>query len=758
MIFCLYTLFSVFIGVVFITLSESFYVGSGSFFAFFLSSICIHMGWIGRVVILKIINSLKSNDSNKNKILEDIQNVQDSTNNLTEVVTSIINDNATLQQFVFDIQEKYDSQFDHHNVAIDKYNNQIFELKNKIQILESENTHLQNSLDLMMARQSLDYSSQQESSKEFSNFKGYNSETIPLPISNIDIRSVNQGKSIYDVSQKSSNESSFTEDEFEEVTRTIFNNDSREANKPNAIPKTEAKSIFSDDDFLNDFDPDDSFADLSFPPKVDIPKTNFNINNTPLTNSSNSDYNHNNDDDSAFVTIDSKTAETYGHLLNDTQDESFLDTIDEFQTKNIREQLSNQINQSEFDSKILNPTASSTSVIPNNYSHNQEHKNNHLEDEFIDVTHDIAKIDKQKTTIQNIHNPASTQNIPIKSELKTQEFNSVQNTNTKNTLPSLTELVPDEKLRNIAHRQSILKRPQNIPSLETLLKPKSVSQYKNDNFNDEFIDTDNISSITQSISNNKINNLDKSKTIIHTIHQALENEKIDLFIQPITDNQSREVKYFEAYYYLIDDNGNYLLPEKFIPLARQESLESQLDNLVLIRTVSTLKYITNSIKDAAIFCNISIQSIDTPHFESQLQNLIQQGVAKHIILEFSQEQLELLNAVRIEKLLQLKATGIRFSLDNIHDILPNLSELSDIGISFIKIRPDDFIYGIQSNGKTYKGNSIKKALSDAHISLCVSQINNHEELLRSVENQADLLQGDLLGEKERSELLEAYAV
>jgi EAL domain-containing protein (putative c-di-GMP-specific phosphodiesterase class I) len=97
--------------------------------------------------------------------------------------------------------------------------------------------------------------------------------------------------------------------------------------------------------------------------------------------------------------------------------------------------------------------------------------------------------------------------------------------------------------------------------------------------------------------------------------------------------------------------------------------------------------------------------------------------------------------------------GVRFSIDNIQGVLPNLLELAQIGISFIKLRPHDFNNGIQCNDTTYKGSEIKKAFQRAGIILCAADIDAHEDLLICVENKADLLQGNLLGEKERSDRL-----
>jgi EAL domain-containing protein (putative c-di-GMP-specific phosphodiesterase class I) len=100
--------------------------------------------------------------------------------------------------------------------------------------------------------------------------------------------------------------------------------------------------------------------------------------------------------------------------------------------------------------------------------------------------------------------------------------------------------------------------------------------------------------------------------------------------------------------------------------------------------------------------------------------------------------------------------GIRFCVDNIYNILPDLTELSRIGIGFIKLRISDFAKGIYANHQIYKGNQIQEICHKSNILLYIKDVNTHEDLLQAVENQADLLQGNLLGEKDRSELLEEH--
>jgi cyclic-di-GMP phosphodiesterase TipF (flagellum assembly factor) len=181
---------------------------------------------------------------------------------------------------------------------------------------------------------------------------------------------------------------------------------------------------------------------------------------------------------------------------------------------------------------------------------------------------------------------------------------------------------------------------------------------------------------------------------------------------------------------------------------------------MITHSIKLSHHLKHDISDVGVFCNISLFSVTDPHFESELYGLLhdKKQINQHLIFNFPQEELQLLNSIQIEKMLHLVDMGIRFCVDNIHNVLPDLSELSRIGISFIKIRPIDFVKGIYANHAIYKGKDIKEICQKANILLCVKNIDDHESLLSAVENQADLLQGDLLGEKERSELLESYAV
>jgi EAL domain-containing protein (putative c-di-GMP-specific phosphodiesterase class I) len=682
MIFGFYTLFSIFLGIVCVAMSNSFFMGVGCFFIFLLTFVCIHLFLLGRETTSKITHILYDVEDNNNISQQEVKNIRDIITNVTDIIKNLMTDTENLQEQVANSQKKYDAQFNEFKMDFEK----------------------------LALQKSQDFSSKKDT---------YDNADTPQK------ENSNNSLSEYLHYQTPINQHS---------TEKPFYSD-----KKHAFQDTHTSTMFSniEEDFLN-LDDDNGFSGLTRP-NVDIRLKNI------VTS-------HDIDDDEEFATIDQKIANTYRHLLDDTKDATFLETIDDYQTHDIRKQLQEKqnvmaSNMSEHQTKI--PTQDTVQST------------NFEEDEFVDLTMNVP----QKSNQTYIKNNSDEEFV---TEIKTPDKKF--NTHTiQEHLPSFVDLVPDEKLKHIAHRQATSNQPHNIPSLNSLLNsqskdkpvPKStehliVSTHTDNtphNISQATIPT--LSLPTLPIDFDKQNPEDSIKII----RSALESNNLDLFMRPITDNRIREVKFFEAYNYLHTHNSTYIPPDKFIPLARKNGMGIAVDRLMIVRSIQILRHITQSINDASIFCNISVSSIVDDAFGIELKDLLQEksNVANHLIFEFPHQQLEQLDSMSIEKMQYFTNIGIRFSVDNIHGVLPDLLELAQIGISFIKLKPDDFSKGIYCNNIHLQGVNIKKSCQRAGILLCIAGINTHEDLLCAVENQADLLQGDLLGEKERSDRLEIYA-
>ncbi len=666
MIFGFYTLFSVFLGIVCVIMSNSFFMGIGCFFIFLLTFVCIHLFLLGRETSKKITNILYDVEDGNNMSQQEVKNMRDIITNVTDIIKTLMNDTENLQEQVLHTQKKYDTQFHEFKIDFEKLTLQK----------EHSNDFFLDDLD-------------------------YQAHINPL--------STETEKPIY-------------------------------SDKKHGVQPTYKPTILSniEEDFLNLGD-DDGFSGLTSP-NIDTRLKNI-VNAQDIDN-----------DNEEFATIDQKIANTYRHLLDDTKDATFLETIDDYQTHGIRKQIQEK------------PTA----IPPNMSEHYTKTTMTHTlqataleDDEFVDLAMNAPQKSK-KTHLKNHSDREGDEEFVTEVKTPHKKFN----THTEQEyLPSFVDLVPDEHLKHIAHRQAVLSQTHNIPSLNSLLHSKSKNKSV-PKLTEQLIVSTPTDSVPRYVSQEKIppspTPIDFAKQSpedsLKTIRTALESNNLDLFLCPVTDNRIREVKFFEAYNYLHTHNSTYIPPEKFIPLARKHDMGIAVDRLMIVRSIQVLRHITQSISDASIFCNISVLSLIDDAFSIELKDLLQEksNVANHLIFEFPHQHLEHLDSVSIEKMQYFTNIGIRFSVDNIQGILPDLLELAQIGISFIKLKPDDFAKGIHCNDIHLQGINIKKSCQRAGILLCVAGINTHANLLSAVENQADLLQGDLLGQKERSDRLEIH--
>lgn len=683
MIFGFYTLFSVFLGIVCVVMSNSFVMGIGCFFIFLLTFVCIHLFVLGRETSKKITNILYDIEDGNNMSQQEVKNMRDIITNVTDIIKTLMNDTENLQEQVVNTQKKYDTQF--HEFKMD---------------FEKLTLQKQHDFSSKAYTSNQDYVSKKENSNDFLlNDYDYQSDIHSYPI---------------------------------ETEKYV------DSDKKYGIPPTYKPTILSniEEDFLNLDDDDNGFSGLT------SPNADTRLNNIITSQ----------DTDDEFTTVDQKIANTYRHLLDDTKDSTFLETIDDYQTQGIRKQLQEKTaaapqNISEHQTK----TAIQHTIPPIDFE----------DDEFVDLTTNTHQKLNQ-TDIKNHSNKEGDEEFVTELKAPHKNFNTHTE---KNHLPSFVDLVPDEKLKHIAHRQAPLGQAHNIPSLNSLLNAKSQDIPVQKLTEKPIVSTNTEStprSVSQEIPPPQPAPIDFEKQdpeeSLKTIRAALESNNLDLFLCPVTDNRIREVKFFEAYNYLHTHHSTYISPDKFIPLARQHGMGIAVDRLMIVRSIQVLRHITQSISDASIFCNISASSLIDNAFSMELKDLLQEksNVANHLIFEFPQQQLENLDSVSLEKMQYFTNIGIRFSVDNIHGVLPDLSELAQIGISFIKLKPDDFLKGIHCNDTHLQGINIKKSCQRAGILLCVTGIDTHENLLCAVENQADLLQGDLLGKKERSDRLEIY--
>src|SRR5690242_802283 len=175
--------------------------------------------------------------------------------------------------------------------------------------------------------------------------------------------------------------------------------------------------------------------------------------------------------------------------------------------------------------------------------------------------------------------------------------------------------------------------------------------------------------------------------LIAAVKNAIEENRLDIYLQPMVTLPQRKVRYYEAVTRLRDDKDNVLVAEDFIATAESAGLIGRIDHAVMLRCVQVLRRLMVRNKDVGVFCNVSATTLTHPtHFAQCLDFLeANRALAPSFVLEFKQETLRKLAPAETENLAALSQRGYRFSIDHVTDLRFEPRELADRGVRFIKV-------------------------------------------------------------------------
>ncbi|MBN8961287.1 MAG: EAL domain-containing protein [Rhizobiales bacterium] len=175
--------------------------------------------------------------------------------------------------------------------------------------------------------------------------------------------------------------------------------------------------------------------------------------------------------------------------------------------------------------------------------------------------------------------------------------------------------------------------------------------------------------------------------LIDIIKDAVDANRIDIYLQPIVTLPQRKVRFYEAVTRLRDNDEKVIAAEDFVELAEAAGLMGRIDHSVILRGIQVLRRLMVRNKDVGVFCNIAPATLADPSSFAQCLDFLDanRAVAASFVLEFKQSAFEHLGPVEREHLAALAQRGYRFSLDHVEDLRIEPRELADRGVRFIKV-------------------------------------------------------------------------
>ena len=102
--------------------------------------------------------------------------------------------------------------------------------------------------------------------------------------------------------------------------------------------------------------------------------------------------------------------------------------------------------------------------------------------------------------------------------------------------------------------------------------------------------------------------------ILDIVREALNEEKVDLFLQPIVSLPQRRRRYFECFSRIRGENDTWIMPEQYLDVAKRAGLMGAIDNMLLFRCIQLTRRARKGKLELGFFCNISGYSLADESF------------------------------------------------------------------------------------------------------------------------------------------------
>jgi cyclic-di-GMP phosphodiesterase, flagellum assembly factor TipF len=246
------------------------------------------------------------------------------------------------------------------------------------------------------------------------------------------------------------------------------------------------------------------------------------------------------------------------------------------------------------------------------------------------------------------------------------------------------------------------------------------------------------------------NYLDKlgEPELLETIRAALEENRVDLYLQPIVSLPQRKLRFYEALSRLRAEDGAVIMPAQYMKVAAPAGLMSVVDNLLLFRCVQIVRRLTAKHKEIGVFCNISGDTLADAEFFPQFLEYMHHNrdLAPHIVFEFSQTAVLKAGAQGDSNLMYLSNLGFALSMDHVHTLALDFAKLKGLGFRHVKVKADTLTRGMQSANAAVAAEDFKNLLSRHGLNLIAERVEDEKTVVQLLDYNVDFAQGYLFGE------------
>ena len=179
----------------------------------------------------------------------------------------------------------------------------------------------------------------------------------------------------------------------------------------------------------------------------------------------------------------------------------------------------------------------------------------------------------------------------------------------------------------------------------------------------------------------------QTAAVVSHVREALTENRVDLYLQPIVTLPQRKISYYESFTRLRDDTGRVMMPAEYLSVAEDEGLTAAIDNLLLFRCAQIVRRLARQDRKVGVFCNIALTSLADEVFFPQFLEFLNENrdLKDSLIFELGQANFDVRGAVEARNMAKLADLGFRFSIDKIQTLDLDFTDLQRSDVKFVKV-------------------------------------------------------------------------
>jgi cyclic-di-GMP phosphodiesterase TipF (flagellum assembly factor) len=249
---------------------------------------------------------------------------------------------------------------------------------------------------------------------------------------------------------------------------------------------------------------------------------------------------------------------------------------------------------------------------------------------------------------------------------------------------------------------------------------------------------------------------DPRAALLETVREALADNRVDLYLQPVVSLPQRRTVFYESFSRLRDETGRVMMPAEYLAVAEHEGLVSAIDNLLLFRCVQIVRRLAKQDRKVGIFCNIALTSLADEVFFPQFLEFLAQNKDLHgaLIFELGQAAFRQRGSVEARNMAKLADLGFQFSIDKVMELELDFQDLQRADVKFLKISAETLLDQLLE----VDGEQALKAMRDINaadfadltrrygVEIIAEKVENERQVIDVLELNIAYGQGHLFGQ------------